>query len=134
MKGQAKALPIKASGPKIEKIVRGVAVVEALGRILVRKNPSGQLMGDLWEFPYFEKQRSALALKKELRRLLGALPTFVRQMEPVAHSFTRFSAKLFPLYFTTQESKEVEGYTWILKANLSQLSFSSGHRKILSQM
>jgi adenine-specific DNA glycosylase len=111
-----------------------VAIIEACDHILVRKNPSGQLMGDLWEFPYFEKQRSASALRKELRKLLGLTPALVRQMEPVTHSFTRFSAKLFPFYFVAANSVQVTGYTWVPFEELDQLSFSAGHRKIMKEV
>jgi A/G-specific adenine glycosylase len=134
LKGYPTALPIKAFGPKVEKIVRGVAVVEALGQILVRKNPSGQLMGDLWEFPYFAEKNSSLSVKKELRRMLGIEAEFVRQMEVVTHSFTRFSAKLFPFYFKTLNLKEVDGYSWVSRDSLAQLPFSSGHRKIMDRI
>jgi A/G-specific adenine glycosylase len=109
-------------------------VIEAKGHILVRKNPSGQLMADLWEFPYFENKKSPLALAKEVRKLLGDAPEFIRPMDPVAHSFTRFGAKLFPYYFTIQEQKIVDGYAWVPLGSLDQLSFSSGHRKILRQL
>jgi A/G-specific adenine glycosylase len=134
LKGQPMVLPIKSLGPRLEKIVRGVAIIEACDHILVRKNPSGQLMGDLWEFPYFEKQRSASALRKELRKLLGLTPALVRQMEPVTHSFTRFSAKLFPFYFVAANSVQVTGYTWVPFEELDQLSFSAGHRKIMKEV
>jgi A/G-specific adenine glycosylase len=130
LKGNPTALPIKAPPPKVEKIVRGVAIVEAFGRILVRKNPSHQLMGDLWEFPYFEGEQSFLGVQKKLRQKLGLEVEVLRKMEPVAHSFTRFSARLFPFYCKANEWKEVDGYSWILRKELNQLSFSSGHRKI----
>ncbi len=130
LKGHPTALPIKASLPKIKKIVRGVAIVEAMGHILVRKNPSDQLMGDLWEFPYFEEKRSFLDVKKELSQKLGIEVEFEQYMEPVAHSFTHFSAKLYPFYFKAKELRDVDGYTWIPGESLDQLSFSSGHRKI----
>lgn len=133
LKGQPTALPIKTAGPKIEKIIRGVAVVEAAGHVLLRKNRTGQLMADLWEFPYFEKKQSFLAVKKELRRL-GLEAEFVQPMELVAHTFTRFSAKLFPFCFKTSELTLVEGYSWVPLTAIAQLSFSSGHRKIMEQL
>ena len=90
-------------------------------------------MGDLWEFPYFNERLGAQSVKKELQRLKINVE-FVQRMTPVTHTFTRFSAKLFPFYFTTEKLPIVDGYRWISRESIDQLSFSSGHRKIMEQL
>jgi A/G-specific adenine glycosylase len=130
-KEMATALPIKSAPPKVEKISRGVAIVEAEGRVLVRKNQEDQLMGDLWEFPYFEEMTSLMGVKKKLVGLLGEAPVLIQKLGVVEHSFTRFSAKLFPFRFLIPECKPVDGFCWVAKDKLQELPFSSGHRKLV---
>lgn len=131
---QPTALPIKLGGPKIEKIVRGIAVVECQGQILLRKTPAGRIMADLWEFPYFESIRGMISLKGAIERWLGVEATYISKMAPVEHSFTRFSAQLYPFRFQISDTQGVEGFQWIPIEKLRNLPFSSGHRKILQQM
>lgn len=133
-KGQVSTLPIKAAGPKVEKMIRAVAIVEYQQRILVRKNPVGQLMADLWEFPYFEGVRTLKGLQLILAQWLKADIQYLAKLNVVEHSFTRFSARLFPFRFRIEEFRDVKGYRWIEREDLQNFPFSSGHRRILRQM
>lgn len=130
-KEMATALPIKSAPPKVEKIARGLAIVEAEGHVLFRKNQGDQLMGDLWEFPYFEETTSLLSVKKKLMNLLGETPVLIEKLGVVEHSFTRFSASLFPYRFRIPECKPVAGFCWVARDKLPELPFSSGHRKLV---
>jgi A/G-specific adenine glycosylase len=123
-------LPIKSAGPKIEKITRGVAIVEAEGAVLVRKNCDG-LMSDLWEFPYFDGVISLLGVKKNISNLLSETAIYVESFEALEHSFTRFLAKLFPYKFTISRQKPIGGFCWIPVDKLHELPFSAGHRKLV---
>ncbi|MDE3045048.1 MAG: A/G-specific adenine glycosylase [Verrucomicrobiota bacterium] len=129
-KGQVDSLPLKPIPPKIEKIVRGVAIVEAEGCVLLRKNPEGQLMGGLSEFPYFEGKQTLRAVQKELEGLLGKKLELMSRLPPVEHSFTRFSAHLFPFHFRLKKKVDHPSFPWVPIAELAQYPFSSGHRKI----
>jgi A/G-specific adenine glycosylase len=132
-RGGETSLPLKAAPPKVTKIIRGVAVIESEGYLLIRKNPEGQIMEGLSEWPYFEGKQSPLAVQKELKSL-GLQTTFVRPMKTVTHTFTRYVATLFPYFFTAAFRREVDGYQWIPRSNIQQLPFSSGHRKILGDL
>ncbi len=91
-------------------------------------------MGDLWEFPYFEKKRSAHSLKKEVHKAWGLRLALIRHMSPTTHSFTRFLAQLFPFHFKTAMFREVPDYVWVTLEALESLSFSAGHRKIMKEI
>ena len=132
-RGMPTALPIKSAGPKIEKISRGVAIVEAEGSILVRKNCDG-LMSDLWEFPYFEGVISLLGVKNSISKLLGETAFYIESLVTLEHSFTRFLAQLFPYKFKLPEQKAIEGFFWIPADKLHELPFSAGHRKLVKQL
>ncbi len=127
-------MPIKAAGPKIEKISRGVAIIESNGHVLVRKNAVEGLMGDLWEFPYYDGIISPLGIRKKLTHLLGSQPIFLQRLEKIEHSFTRFIAQLFPYKFQLNEREPVEGFSWIATNELERLPFSAGHRKLVKQL
>jgi A/G-specific adenine glycosylase len=132
-RGMPTLLPIKSAGPKIEKITRGIAIVEAEGSILVRKNGDG-LMNDLWEFPYFQGVVSLLGVKEGISTLLGEKAIYLRSFEALEHSFTRFLAKLFPYQFKISLQKSIEGFCWIPADKLHELPFSAGHRKLVKQL
>lgn len=132
-RGMPTVLPIKAAAPKIEKIARGVAIIESNGHVLVRKNGEG-LMGDLWEFPYYDKIISPLGIRKKLTHLLGNQPIFLQRLEMVEHSFTRFIAQLFPYKFQLNEQRVVAGFIWVATKELERLPFSAGHRKLVKQL
>jgi A/G-specific adenine glycosylase len=127
-------LPIKAAAPKIEKIARGVAIIESNGDVLVRKNAVDGLMGDLWEFPYYDRIVSLVEIRKKLTHLLGKQPIFLQRLEKVEHSFTRFIAQLFPYKFQLTERGPVEGFSWVAANELERLPFSAGHRKLVKQL
>ncbi len=133
-RGMTTVLPIKAVGPKIEKISRGVAIVESEGYVLVRKNAVDGLMGDLWEFPYYDRIISPLGIRKKLTCFLGEQPIFLQRLEKLEHSFTKFIAQLFPYKFRLNERKPVEGFCWVLTSELERLPFSAGHRKLVKQL
>ena len=133
-RGMSTVLPIKKEAPKIEKISRGVAIIEVCGSVLLRKNSRTALMGDLWEFPYFDGIISSSGLEKKLVQILGEAPIYLGRMEIVEHSFTRFSAKLFPHKFTAKTQTSIEGFLWVSIDALSKLPFSAGHRRLVKQL
>ncbi len=119
---KAEALPIKDAGAKITELKRVVFLIEADGKILVKKGEKGAVMADLYEFPYSEKGKEKkfdLEMKK------------IRSLPEVVHSFTRYRARLLPILFAASFAKEIKGCQWISRADLKKLPFSSGHRKIL---
>ncbi len=123
----AEALPLLPERAKTEKLQRTVLVIEAEGHVLVKKNSSEKLMGDLWEFPYVEGSRRPKTWMQ--------LPLHVKQrLRTVKHSFTRFSATLFPVHAQTSVRTSVDGFTWVKRHDLNKLPFSSGHRKIREEL
>ena len=133
-RGLPTALPLKAVAPKIERINRGVAIIESCGHVLVRKNSEHGLMKDLWEFPYFDKILTQFGLRKHLQQMLGISPQFVNRMERIEHSFTRFIATLFPYRFELPSMQDFDGFHWIRLDELQALPFSSGHRKLVKRL
>lgn len=122
---QAEYLPIKNEKKPITELKRVVTVIEAEGAILVRKQPKGQVMADLYEFPYFASEEEALCFLKPL----GVREK--RALSKTVHTFTRYKAHLYPLYVRVGVRQEIAGYEWILRDILASYPFSSGHRRIL---
>jgi A/G-specific adenine glycosylase len=131
-KERAEFLPIKNGEKEIEILERTVVWIEAEGKVLVRKGEAGKIMADLYELPYFEK----LSLEDTLKRLkkdFGFQPAFVKYLKKASHTFTRYKAYLYPIQFKTEKAEEIPGFQWVLKENLSELPFSSGHRRIVQE-
>lgn len=119
--GIADLLPIKGRSEAVTVLERDVFVVFAEGEVLLSKGKQGQIMADLYEFPYQEKGGKFLGLTGKVGK---SLPI-------VKHTFTRFRVTLSPHVFYLDRKRDVPGYMWIGFRDLSQIPFSSGHRRIL---
>jgi len=122
----ADALPLLAERAKTVQLRRTVLVIESGEFVLVKKNTEA-LMRDLWEFPFVEGNK----IPKTWMRVPLHLE---HRLQTVKHSFTRFSATLFPVCFRTPKRLPVEGFTWVKLSELTTLPFSSGHRKIVEEL
>jgi A/G-specific adenine glycosylase len=131
LEGKAEALPIKNEEKAVTELKRVVVVIEAEGKVLVRKGEAGKVMADLYEFPYFEvgkevwTQRRIVAAVKEQ---FGIESQVLGKLDEVTHTFTRYKARLYPYRLKTDRAREVDGHQWVDRLN--ELPFSSGHRKI----
>lgn len=123
-------LPMKRSRPKTEQLHRFTAIVTDGKHYLLRQNKEDKLMQDLWEFPYFPADCS-IELKTELQNMLRTSVDLVHELPKVKHSFTRFRVTLAPSVWKVTTRCPVAKYTWVEEEQLRNLSFSSGHRKIL---
>lgn len=126
--GNPELYPYKSQKVATVHLERSVAVVEAEGHFLVGKGGAGKVMADLYEFPYLslcqdpiEAFEAHLDLPLELQYL----------MPQVGHTFTRYRVRLHPVLFRARRG-DVEGYEWA--KDLQGLPFSSGHRRIVTQL
>lgn len=127
--GVAAQLPRKGQKIRYEALFRSVAVVLCEDALLLRKGKSGQVMADLYEFPYFEREAP---LDASLQELLGRKPSFLRELAQVQHQFTRFRVTLYPTVWEVHEKIPIEGHEWLSWKEIEKLPFSSGHRRILT--
>ncbi len=122
-------LPIKSKEMPVTILTRSVAVIEENNAILLRKNQSGKVMADLYEFPYFEGLTRPLP--QHINALWGLNTTFIRSLPFVQHSFTRYLAQLFPIHLRALERKPIKDFEWVHLDKVGDLPFSAGHRRIL---
>jgi A/G-specific adenine glycosylase len=127
--GVAHELPVKSAKIKYEKLFRVVGVVNHGDYYLVRRGEKGQIMSDLFEFPYLEDVKDGF--ESEFKKKFGLSLKLVHEFPKVSQSFTRFRVELTPLHFRAKDKIPVEGYEWLTLQELHNLAFSSGHRKIL---
>lgn len=135
--GLAASLPFNSKKIKIEYLHRAVAVIQWGTHFLVKRGQKGAIMSDLYEFPYFEVEKEAVspqALKAKIMQLYALNVTQKDTLKEVSQGFTRYQAQLYPILFTCQQPKEIEGLTWLPHQALKQLAFSSGHRRIFHQI
>lgn len=135
--GNPNELPKKSKKTTTIHLHRAVGIILHKQYCLVKRVQKGNIMADLHEFPYVEsdskalsKQELQLNFEKEFKLALN----LIDDLEPVSHSFTHFRAHLMPFMFDSKRKLPVEGYNWIAIDKLQNISFSSGHRKILNQI
>lgn len=121
-------LPFNSRKRVVTDLYRLVAVIRADSAFLVRREEEGQVMGGLYQFPYFEMDgrdiETCVASLGLEAQAVDALPEF-------KHTFTSYRAHLYP-WLLEGGQREIPGYTWVRERELKYLPFSSGHRKILN--
>lgn len=123
-------LPIKTKKPPIQTLHRAVLCITCEERVLLKLNPKGAIMADLWEFPYIECDDEPL-LSQVKKKSIGDLEIdFDSPLKGVIHHFTRYKCHLYPYRFTAKECVDVTGYQWISLEEIGSLPFSSGHKKV----
>ena len=133
MQGKASLLPVKSAKIKYEKLYRSVGIVNFEDSYLVKRGEKGQIMSDLYEFPYFEKGDSQY-ISDHFRKEFGISLKYLQEHPKVSHSFTRFRVELTPFQYETNTKTPVPGYEWHSISEIQKLPFSSGHRKILKTL
>lgn len=136
--GEVAKYPKKSGKISVTILNRCVAVICSGDSFLVRKGAAGNIMADLYEFPYFEMAAAEdcvddISLKIE--NTFGLEISFAKELKRVEHSFTRYRARLRPLLFNTNFQKPVNtSFQWLSLEELRELPFSSGHRRILDNL
>lgn len=141
--GATHRLPNKGKRPVVEVLHRTVALVTTADRqILVRRCIQEKVMQDLHEFPslplvhpveaptqlhvqwssYFAEHKVELEAMSQHR------------LAPVKHSYTRYRVTLFPVIYRCESATPIPEFFWMPIQRLSDLAFSSGHRKFLSPL
>lgn len=127
----ADLLPIKKKKVEISQLYRQVAVVVSEGFFLLSKGEKGNVMADLYEFPYTEgKDRKELG--QYLIDVFGLSVSHLKDLEAVQHSFTRYRAILYPSVWEASNRVKIKGCEWVPAADLKNLPFSAGHRRVLN--
>jgi len=128
--GRASELPHKAKLPGAMKLVRRVAVIMCQGRYLAIRRPPGEVMADLYEFPYLDQHEGEL--EATLSERFEFSLTYQSPLKIQSHSFTIYRVRLEPHLFLAASYGRYE--TWYTLDELEQLPFSSGHRRILQDL
>lgn len=120
-RGKAEIIPPKKKRPKITHLKRFVFLIEHQDNFLIQKVEGKKVMSGLYEFPYLSD--NVFYYPEQLQ--------FIKTLNPVSHSFTRYRAELFPSLWRAENKCDLKGYIWADRKELKNLPFSSGHRKIL---
>lgn len=132
---QVESLPAKEKSIAITPLLRAVFVLVKDGHLALQQGPVGSIMEGLYEFPYVDVPEKEEAIDHNFWLPSGWSLERGKRWEllpSVTHTFTRFKATLFPA-MTQVNAYELlpEPYQWIPFSRIGDLSFSSGHRKIL---
>lgn len=115
---------------------RHVAVILHDDQLLIRKQPQGKIMADLYEFPYLELQEDAPleTICSHWENQFGLQLAFQNYLNEVKQTFTRYRARLVPYLLKAHTKIELPHFKWVDLHEIEQLPFSSGHRRILNQI
>lgn len=136
-RGIAKDLPFKSTKTASIPLFRAVPVIEHEGSYLLRKIGEGKIMSDLHEFPYFDmdpEQIDSNSICFRTAEELSLKVKLIAELPQEAHSFTKYRVKLYPFLLKCLVKSTPAGFQWVARASLKELPFSSGHRRICSQL
>lgn len=115
---------------------RSVMVVQYQNSFLIEKKEEGKILGGLYEFPYLDHPDTAIP-NQELVNWLVALNFSIitnKTLQRTQQAYTSFRITLYPFHFSVAQKIDLPGYEWLEKDLLPQKAFSSGHKRILSQV
>ncbi len=117
-----------------EKLFRDVAIIIAGDTLLLKRVASGKIMAGLYEFPYFESQPDGFSADVAVRHIEETLQlavTHTHSLPSIPQSFTKYRVSLYPKIFVASR-KEIDNFEWHPFEILSELPFSSAHKRLLS--
>lgn len=126
-------LPFKGKKISYTQLIRAAFILERQNKILVRRGKKGEIMEDLYEFPYIdlEKKPTPTEMIAFVASQFAKDANFQKALPVVKHSFTRYRVDLHPFHFSLgTELGHLEG-EWVDREKVSFLTFSSGHKRIL---
>ncbi len=135
-KGIATTFPILPQRKPITELFRLVGCISFQNEYLVKQGEKGKIMASLFEFPYIDCEKDLIlsCSQKKLEQLLEIQLKLIAPLQREKHHFTRYRAHLFPFHFEVSSKREILGYRWVKKNLLNTLPFSSGHKKVLTQL
>ena len=127
-------LPIRKKPAKTQALHRLVFILVSENQVLVKKEEQGNVMADLWQFPFIE----SLDLKRGeavISSKFGKVIEYLGDLPVIKHGFTRYQAYLYPHIWSCDKLvSSIKGYHWHLVDHLDQLPFSAGHRKLAQKL
>lgn len=124
-------LPKKKQRPATTLLNRQVAVITYQGHYLLQKGERGKVMADLYEFPYLETE-TPHEVKEKFESLLKVELKYLKPLPFQRHGFTRYRVQLFP--HLMEASRLTDLHLWKKSEELSDLPFSSGHKRVLKTL
>lgn len=133
LRGVTDKLPVSSKKVSIEKLHKSLFLLLCNDSVLLMKGKKGEVMEGLYQFPTIdrfegEEEEATIKRAKELLNLsIETLSTLPKE----SHSFTRYIVHLYPTICKTVEARAVDNYFWHPLAQLEELPFSSGHRRVM---
>lgn len=131
-RGKVELLPNRGKRSAVTSLIRFVPVIQHEDYYLLQQGREGKVMAGLYEFPYLEGKKKVSV--DEMEQHFGLNLVFKKKLAKVKHAFTSFRAELFPSLWQAKKRVPIADYVWVQKEAALQLPFSSGHRRILTQL
>ena len=127
-------IPLKKKRQETLFLQNQVAVIFFGSDVLVEIKEEGKVLGGLAEFPSFPYLADQ-NIEEEVLKRLGLEVDWQEDLSSQKQSFTRYQVDLYPSILRAKEKKNVLGCLWVcLDCLVEEFTFSSGHKKVLSQL
>lgn len=126
------SIPLKKKRKETIYLHKQVAIIVHNGTVLIEIKKEGKVLGGLAEFPSFSYSLES-EVEDQVKEHFGIEVDWESDLREEKQSFTRYQVDLSPSLFSIPLKTDVEGFLWMRIEDLKSLTFSSGHKRILSQ-
>ncbi len=116
---------------------RLVCIIKTPHYLLLKKGKEGNVMADLFEFPYLEVSEpidDITTWSDRVEKRFSLALSHQRSLPALSHSFTRYKAFLYPHIFSTSHLPDIPLHQWVPIDEMDKKPFSSGHRRVLAHL
>lgn len=135
--------PVPPKKPDIIFINMATGVLVHKGRILTQKRRVDDIWANLWEFPGGVIETGETPEQAVIREYMEETALRVSGPQPIGifkHSHTRYRVSLYAFHVELTSDpndifiSEAQEYRWATWAEIRQLAFPAGHRKLITQL
>ena len=132
-KGLQNKLPIKTVRKKRPHYDYIAAIIQKVGKVLIKKRQETGLLGGLWEFPG-GRVGDGKTLHEVIAKEAGQPVSLTALGFEIKHAFTHFTMTLHLFSGSVRMSKVQLPLKWVSIDRLSEYPFSSAHQKIVLKL
>ncbi len=133
--GRQQDFPVKPAKQGLIRLTRMVAVLIYRDQILLQKGGSGDIMQDLYFFPYFEgKIIDAKTFARHLAKKFHGKIRYLCRLPQRSHTFTKYKALLIPYAFAVEDMEPNGKASFMPIIEAIKRPFCSGHREIFADL
>ncbi|WP_088008181.1 A/G-specific adenine glycosylase [Indiicoccus explosivorum] len=134
--GVQNELPVKTKAKKNRIAPYAMMAIEQQGKFLLEKRPNGGLLGGMWQFPMFEREKSILPAdaETEVMQRLGGIPDQAERIISFKHVFSHITWEVEGFVMKGRAIQAPAGMDWFSAQEMDRLPMANPVKKMIEAM